>query len=275
MWVAGAFIRSESGNVLPANNHRGEFMANVPAASRKDVRDAVSAGRKAAAVWAARSATNRGQIVFRLAEMLEPRAAELAALLVETTGVTQEAARDDVAAAVDLVFSWAGWCDKIGAIFGTNNPVSGAIDNRSTVQPTGLVAALAGSTATLSAWMLAVLPALCSGNAVLMAVPVEAAILSTTLAEVFAVSDLPPGVLAILTGLQNELVGHISAHPDVDVIAVSKHESELLTAAQRGAAASIMRVATIPDAAGLAPTSPWRAESFLETKTTWHPRHLP
>lgn len=275
MWVAGAFIRSESGNVMATTNHKGEFMANVPAGSRKDIRDAVSAGRKAAGGWAGRSALNRGQIVYRFAEMLEPRAAELAGLLAETTGVSTELATADVAAAIDLVFSWAGWCDKLGALFGTHNPVSGPIDNRSSVQPTGLVAVVSGSTTTLSDCLLSLLPPLCAGNAVLLVADRATALVATVVAEILAVSDIPAGVVNIVTGEQNELVGHISAHPDVDVLAVPSQDTSLLAAAQRGAAASIMRVCGVTDPARLPATSPWRAEPFFEIKTTWHPRHLP
>ncbi len=275
MWVAGAFIRSESGNVMATTNHKGEFMANVPLGSRKDVRDAVTAGRKAASGWAGRSALNRGQIVYRFAEMLEPRADELSALLVETTGVSHEEAGADVLAAIDLVFSWAGWCDKLSALFGTHNPVSGPIDNRSTAGPTGLVAVMNGSSVTLSDWVLGLLPPLCAGNTVMLVADRSTALLATVIAEILAVSDLPSGVVNILTGDANEVVGHISSHPDVDVIAVPSQQTALLAAAQTGAAASIMRVCTIADASRLAPTSPWRAEPFLEIKTTWHPRHLP
>jgi acyl-CoA reductase-like NAD-dependent aldehyde dehydrogenase len=256
LWIGGAFVRSESGRYDEAGG------VNFPRASRKDVRDAVQAARKAAAPWAARTAYNRGQILYRAAEALESRA--------DSMGVR----RDEVNASVDVLLHYAGWTDKLHPVLGGINPVAAPFLSFSVPEPTGVVGIIAPDTPALLGLTAELAPVLAAGN-------VAVAILSETeplpgldLAETLGVSDIPPGVVNLLSGRRGELASALGAHRDLNAIADSAGDAALATELDRLAAETIKRVrhgvaATSYDAA--TSDALQRLEAVTELKTAWHP----
>jgi acyl-CoA reductase-like NAD-dependent aldehyde dehydrogenase len=261
LYVGGAFVRSESGRYDRALGADDEHVANVPRASRKDVRDAMSAARKAAGPWAARTAYNRGQILYRAAEALESRADALG-----------EA--DELAAAVDELFHYAGWTDKLPAVLGGVNPVAMPFLSFSLPEPTGVVGVIAPDEPPLLGLVAEIAPALAAGNTVVAVISERWPLPALDLAEVLGVSDLPGGVVNLLSGRRSELAPALGAHRDLNAIVDAAGDDELATELDRLAAETVKRArhgapATSYDAAtddALA-----RLEAVTELKTAWHP----
>jgi acyl-CoA reductase-like NAD-dependent aldehyde dehydrogenase len=251
LFVSGAFPRSESGRTYEAEGH------NVARASRKDARDAVRAARVAFPKWAAATAYNRGQVLYRLGEMLEARAGEFADLC---TG------RDEVERSIDRVVWYAGWADKLAQVLGSSNPVAGPYFNFTVPEPTGVVAVLAPDEPPLLGLVSRLAPVLVGGNAVVAVASETRPLAGIELAEVVATSDVPPGAVNVLTGFRAELAPVLAAHMDVnaiDVTGANGDGGEL----ERQAAANVKRVVRgRPDG-----QSPWEVAAFLELKTVWHP----
>ena len=250
LFVGGAFPRSESGRTYEAEGQ------NVARASRKDARDAVVAARKAFAGWSETTAYNRGQVLYRLAEMMEARADDLAAVC---------SGRDEVDAAVDRVVWYAGWADKLAQVLGSSNPVAGPYFNFTVPEPTGVVAILAPDEPALGGLVSRLAPALVGGNAVVAVASETHPLAAIELAEAIATSDVPPGVVNILTGSRGELGPILAGHMDVNAIDVTGAGDET-TELEVLAADNVKRVVR---AGG--EQSPWEIASFLELKTVWHP----
>jgi acyl-CoA reductase-like NAD-dependent aldehyde dehydrogenase len=275
-YVGGKFIRSESGRTFPLNDETGAFFAHIPQCTRKDVRNAVEVGAKAGAGWAGRSAYNRGQILYRIAEMIEPRAAELVAALT-LSGMSMAAAKAEVTATIDRIVHYAGWTDKYEQLLGNVNPVASPHFNFTVTEPMGVVAVVAPDEAPLLALLTLVLPAITSGNSVVAVVSEKAPYPAIVLGEILATSDLPGGVVNLLTGFRKEMVPTIATHAHIRGVvgAVSAEDRKAL---ELGGADSMKRVkvltndSTIDWAAGDGPiASLYAIRDCLEFKTTWHP----
>jgi acyl-CoA reductase-like NAD-dependent aldehyde dehydrogenase len=275
MYVGGAFPRSESGRFDQALAPGGEVLANVCRASRKDVRDAVVAARAAQPGWAARSAYNRAQILYRMAEMLEDRAAQFEAELV-SMGVAPAGARGEVATAVDRLVYYAGWCDKFQQVFSSVNPVASSHFNFSMLEPMGVVTILAPEISALLGLVSVVAPVIAGGNTCVALASRAKPLAAVTLAEVMHASDLPGGVVNLLTGRRDELRETLASHMDVDAILVCAGESGAIDDAaeiERLAVHNLKRVRfeRRTDWLDGAAESPYSIGDFQETKTTWHP----
>jgi acyl-CoA reductase-like NAD-dependent aldehyde dehydrogenase len=250
LFVGGAFPRSESGRTYEAQGQ------NVARASRKDVRDAVRAARAVQPKWAATTAYNRGQVLYRIAEMMEARHADLAELC---TGSAE------VDAAIDRFVWYAGWADKLAQVLGGSNPVAGPYFNFTVPEPTGVVAILAPEP-PLAGLVTRLAPALVGGNAAVVVAAERSPLAAIELAEALATADVPGGVVNVLTGLRAELAPVLAAHMDVNAIDLSGADGDAGDL-EREAAANVKRVVRgRPDA-----QSPYEALSFLELKTVWHP----
>jgi acyl-CoA reductase-like NAD-dependent aldehyde dehydrogenase len=276
LYIGGAFPRTESGRYLTSSNHKGEFVANICRASRKDFRNAVVAARKAQEGWAARTGFNRAQILYRMAEMLESRRAGFEAALSELAGSSAAAATEEVDAAIDRLVWYAGWADKYTQIMGNTNPVASHHFNFTMPEATGVVAVLAPTSAPLLGLVSAIAPVIVSGNAVVVVVDNSAPSIAIDFAEVLHCSDLPGGVVNILTGLRSELVSQIGSHMDVDaVLCCSPSDAERKTLSLE-AAENVKRVHFFDDPrdgrwADDSMQSPYMITPFVEFKTAWHP----
>ncbi|GAB3666587.1 aldehyde dehydrogenase family protein [Actinocorallia lasiicapitis] len=268
LYIGGAFPRSESGRSYVVNDSKGNFLANASWASRKDVRDAVVAARKAFGGWSARTPYNRGQILYRIAEMLEGRRAQFVEEL-RATGLSATAAENEVDAAVDRWVWYAGWADKIASVNGSSNAVAGPFFNLSVPEPTGVVAVLAPTDSSLLGLVSVLAPAIVSGNTVVLVT--ESPLTAVTFAEVLATSDLPGGVVNILTGPYTELAPWLASHMDVNAIDLTGAGEELAKACEIEAAGNLKRVLrpSANDWNGDPGTA--RMTALLETKTVWHP----
>jgi len=265
LFVGGAFPRSESGRTYEALDSKGRFVANVARASRKDARDAVVAARKAFTGWSARTPYNRGQILYRIAEMLEGRREQFISEVAATEGVSRPRATTAVDVAIDRWVWYAGWADKLAQILGSSNPVAGSYFNFTIPEPMGVVGVVAPEEPALLGLVSRVAPAIVGGNAVIVLASERRPIAAMTLAEVLATSDVPGGVVNILTGRKNELSSVLASHLDVnaiDLAGVDGDRAEL----ERLAAENVKRV--VRNGEG---QSPWHAAAFLEMKTVWHP----
>ncbi|MBS2538741.1 aldehyde dehydrogenase family protein [Catenulispora sp. NF23] len=274
LYIGGAFPRSESGRSYVVTAPSGEFIANAAQASRKDARDAVRAARSAQAGWAKATAYNRGQILYRIAEMLEERRDQFAQQIASVEGVNVAAGYAQVDAAVDRWVWYAGWSDKLTQVLGSANPVAGPYWNVSSPEPTGVVALLAPARPTLLGLTSVVAPAIVGGNAVVVVAPDAAAVPAVTLGEVMATSDLPGGVVNILTGAPAELAPWLASHLDVNALDLAGIQagSTLARDLEVSAAENLKRV--VRPAAGYdwsADPGLARVKPFLETKTVWHP----
>ncbi|MBX3381148.1 MAG: aldehyde dehydrogenase family protein [Phycisphaeraceae bacterium] len=284
LYIDGKFPRTESGRTMIIESGKGSVFAHMCRASRKDLREAVEAARKAQSGWAGATAYLRGQILYRMAEMLEGKKRELIeAIEAVGSGASKKAKRakhkpldaeTEVLASIDRLVCFAGWADKYSQVLGCNNPVAGPFYNFTSPEPTGVVAAIAPDEAPLLAFVSLVAPALCAGNAVVAlaseANPVPAAVF----AEACATGDVPGGVLNILTGFRSELVPVIAAHRDIDAIHAANLSVEETTTLKQGAAENIKRVVVrnVPDWLDTAEAhSPWRIEPLIDFKTMWHP----
>ncbi|GEK80908.1 aldehyde dehydrogenase family protein [Agrococcus baldri] len=267
LFIGGAFPRSESGRVTEVTDARGRFVANVAKASRKDAREAVRAARKAQPGWAGATAYNRGQVLYRVAEVLEGRKAQFVDELQKTEGLTAARAAKQVEAAIDLWVWHAGWTDKIAQIGGNANPVAGPYFNLSVPEPTGVVAIVAPQAQSLLGLTSVVAPALVTGNTVVV-VPGGAGLSAISLGEVLATSDLPGGVVNILPGDAAELAPWLAGHADVNALDLTGAGELDWVELEQLAADTLKRV--IRPVAGPAPETPQRILALTETKTVWH-----
>ncbi|SDL36752.1 Aldehyde dehydrogenase family protein [Nonomuraea maritima] len=267
LYIGGAFPRSESGRSYPVTSAKGEFLANASLASRKDARDAVVAARKAFAGWSGATPYNRGQILYRVAEMLEGRRAQFA----DELGGGKRAALERVDAAIDRLVWYAGWSDKVAAVLGAANPVAGPYLNLSTPEPGGVIAIVAPADPLLGL-VSVVAPAIVTGNTCVVVASESAPLPAITFSEVLATSDLPGGVVNVLTGRQAELAPWLAAHMDVnglDLTGVA--DADLTLTCEQAAAENLKRVTRPVDEDWTADPGVGRMARFLETKTVWHP----
>lgn len=272
LYVGGAFPRSESGRSYEVTDHRGRFLANAALASRKDARDAVVAARKAFGGWAGRTAYNRGQVVYRIAEVLEGRRAQLADEVQRSEGGTRRRAEDQVDATVDRLVWYAGWADKVAQVVGSANPVAGPYFDFSLPEPTGVVALVAPPESSLLGLVSVVAPVITTGSTAVVLAAEERPLPAITLGEVLATSDVPGGVVNLLTGRTAEVAPWLASHMDVNALDLTGvRDPELATSLEADAAENLKRVRR--------PEAPdWRADpgtdrmtGVLETKTVWHP----
>jgi acyl-CoA reductase-like NAD-dependent aldehyde dehydrogenase len=270
LFVGGAFPRSESGRSYLVKGAGGELLANAAQASRKDARDAVRAARSALKGWSGATAYNRGQVLYRVAEMLEGRAEQFAAEVAAAEGLSAAAARRSVAAAVDRWVWYAGWSDKVAQVAGAANPVAGPYFNFSVPEPTGVVAVIAPQCSSLLGLVSVLAPVIVTGNTAVLVTSENRPLPAVTLAEVIATSDVPPGAVNVLTGLTAELAPVLAGHMDVNAIDLSGVEPTGRAALERLAAGNVKRV-FLADDDWAAPPDPRRMLAFLETKTVWHP----
>ncbi len=271
LFIGGKFPRSESGRIYKVNNHKGDFLANIAKASRKDVRDSVVVARSAQAGWQAASAYNRGQVLYRIAEMLEGRREQFIAEIRELTGKSEKQANQEVDNAIDSWVWHAGWTDKIESVAGNMNPVAGPFFNISTNQPTGVVAAFAPQDSSLAGLVNTIAPVIVSGNSVVVVTSEAFPLSAITFAEVLETSDLPGGVVNILTGNVKELGSWLAAHMDVNAIDLegtsNAAELEMLAAENLK---RVVRPGLYPRTA--AKGSLQQILDFMELKTVWHPK---
>jgi acyl-CoA reductase-like NAD-dependent aldehyde dehydrogenase len=275
LFIGGKFPRSESGRYLPARSAAGAPLDNFAHASRKDFRDAVVAARAAAGGWSKASAYNRGQILYRAAEMLQNRAGELVNEIVRSTGVSAAKAKHEVTTSIDRLVYFAGWADKYSQVFSSVNPVASSHFNFTTPEPTGVVVVLAPDEPSLLALISLLAPVILSGNAAI-AIPSEKfPLAAATFAEILATSDLPGGVVNILTGRRAELIPHIATHMDVNAIVDGAGVAELSAKLQAGTAVNLKRYAKYdrPAASWFAAAAqdPYCILDTIEFKTAWHP----
>ena len=266
LFIDGAFPRSESGRTFPVHGPDGTLLANAARASRKDLRDAVRIARAAQEGWAARTAYNRGQVLYRVAEMLEGRRAELATLLSDT-GLATEAAEEEVEASIDRWVWYAGWSDKVHHVLGTVNPVAGPYFNFTVPEPTGVVGLVASGRPALLGLVSRLVPVIVGGNAVVVVTGGDASLVAVTLGEVLATSDVPAGVVNILTGDRAELLPWLISHLDVNAVDLTGADDDLEAEVVAGAAANVKRVVF----GDVEEESPYAIADFMEMKTLWHP----
>ncbi len=271
LYIGGAFPRSESGRTYLVNDHAGRLLANAAKASRKDARDAVKAARSAFAGWSGRTAYNRGQVVYRIAEVLESRRTQFEAEIVAAVGAKPAEARAEVDAAIDRLVWYAGWTDKIAQVDGAANPVAGPYFNLSTPEPTGVVAVLAPDSPLLGL-VSVVAPLIAVGNTCVVVASQAAPLVAITLAEVLATSDVPGGVVNVLTGDAAEIAPWLASHMDVnglDLTGVTK--ADLARDLEVAAADNLKRVRRAGVEDLTASPALDRMTRFLEIKTVWHP----
>jgi acyl-CoA reductase-like NAD-dependent aldehyde dehydrogenase len=264
--VNGAFVRSESGRSYQVHATSGEFLANVAHGSKKDLRDAVVAARAAQVKWWSQSAYNRGQVIYRLAEMAESRRDELAEHVALAEGLKAKPARQSVSRSIDRIVWFAGWTDKVAQVLGSSNPVAGRFFNFSVPRPSGVVAVLSSQDSSLEAFVDAVLGPLCVGNAVVAVASERRPTPAALLGEMTATSDFPGGVLNVVTGFVGELGPTLASHEDVDGIDLSGAEEALADELALAAAGSIKRVLR----AGERESALGHLGAFVETSTVWH-----
>ena len=266
LFIDGAFPRSESGRTFPVHGPDGTLLANAAQASRKDLRDAVRNARAAQEGWAARTAYNRGQVLYRVAEMLEGRRTELATLL-SYTGLGTEAAEEEVEATIDRWVWYAGWSDKVHHVLGTVNPVAGPYFNFTVPEPTGVVGLVAPARPALLGLVSRLVPAIVGGNTVVVVTGGDASLVAVTLGEVLATSDVPAGVVNVLTGERAELLPWLISHLDVNAVDLTGADDDLEAEVVAQAAANVKRVVF----GDVEEESPYTIADFMEMKTLWHP----
>jgi acyl-CoA reductase-like NAD-dependent aldehyde dehydrogenase len=280
LYIGGAFPRTESGRTYLVSTPAGEPLANACRASRKDLRDAVRAARKAFEPWAGRTAMNRGQILYRVAELMEGRRDQFVAEVAAGEGLTAARAREAVERSIDRWVWYAGWADKLGQVFGNSNPVAGSFFNFTIPEPTGVVGVVAPERSSLLGLVSRLAPVLVSGNTAVVVTSETRPLAAVTLGEVLATSDVPGGVVNLLTGLKRELVPVLAAHVDVDALDTWGVPDAMRIETEQLAADDVKRLSRRPttvrearfdwldDRAAERPE--WIA-AFLEMKTVWHP----
>jgi acyl-CoA reductase-like NAD-dependent aldehyde dehydrogenase len=265
LFLGGEFPRSESGRSFEVVDAKGEFLANASRASRKDLRDAVKAARAAWGKWASATAYNRGQVLYRIAEMMETRRAELVAEVGDAEG--KRGATKQVDDAIDTWVWYAGLADKLTQVAGGLNPVAGPYFNLTAPEPTGVCGIVAPPTPSLGGLVGRLAPALCGGNVVVALASEPHPLPAVALAECMATSDVPRGVVNLLTGHTSELTPWLASHGDVDALDVTGVPSEEMADAERAAADNVKRIIK-----GNGTRSPYEATAFMEMKTVWHPK---
>ena len=278
LFIGGAFPRSESGHSYVVEDSKGKFVANAAHASRKDARDAVLAARGAFKGWSGKTAYNRGQVLYRVAEVMEDRRPQFVEAVRQSEGLTAAKANGVVDEAIDRLVWYAGWADKLTQVVGNANPVAGPFFNLSTPEPTGVVAVVAPEESSLLGLVSVVAPVVVSGNTAIVMSSYSRPLPAVTFAEVLATSDVPGGVVNILTGDPATTAPWLAAHMDVnaiDLIGLAAHadRDRLLVSLEQAAAENLKRVRRAPLA-----EPDWAADpgiesmtTFLETKTVWHP----
>lgn len=270
LFIGGVFPRSESGRTYDVLSANGSWLANAALASRKDVRDAVVAARGAFPGWSSADAFNRGQVIYRLAEMLESRTAQFGAEVAAAEGLSRPKARRVVAVAVDRLVWYAGWADKYGQFAGGANPVAGPYFNFTIPEPSGVIAVLAPQVSSLLGLVSVIAPVIVTGNTAVVVASQSRPLPAVTLAEVTATSDLPPGVVNILSGRTAELAPVLAAHMDVNAIDITGADSGERVELEKLAAGNVKRVLSLEQDWEREPT-PSRMSAFVELKTVWHP----
>ena len=278
LYIGGAFPRTESGRAYEVFGARGELLANASRGTRKDIREAVRAARKAQPGWAARTAYNRSQILYRIAELMEGRRDQFIAEVMASEGVGRARATRLVDAAIDRWVWYAGWADKYPQMIGTVNPVAGSYFNFSVPEATGVVGVIAPEESSLLGLVSRLAPVIVSGNAAVVISSEGRPLPAVTLTEVLATSDVPGGVVNLVTGLRRELVGHLAGHMDVNALDAFGASPEDATALEEAAVENVKRFVRPPTGglerydwlAGRA-QSPYLIGEFVEIKTVWHP----
>jgi acyl-CoA reductase-like NAD-dependent aldehyde dehydrogenase len=281
LFIGGAFPRSESGRTYEVRDAKGGFLANAALASRKDARDAVKAARAAQPGWAGATAYNRGQVLYRVAELLEGRRDQFAAEVAAGEGLRAKDAEAVVSAAVDRWVWYAGWTDKVAQVAGSANPVAGPYFNLSVPEPTGVVGVLAPQRSSLLGLVSVLAPVLVTGNTAVVLSSTDRPLPAITLSEVLATSDVPKGVVNILTGRVAEVAPHLVGHMDVNAVDLTGSvgaDGVSWAELEATAADTVKRVVrpggdTEPDWT-TAPDGPRRVLAFTETKTVWHPKGI-
>ncbi|MDC0765985.1 aldehyde dehydrogenase family protein [Streptomyces sp. HD] len=274
LYVGGKFPRSESGRVYEVTDSKGNWLANVPLSSRKDARDAVVAARKAFGGWSGATAYNRGQILYRIAEMLEGRREQYVREVSDAEGLSKSKAAAQVDAAIDRWVWYAGWTDKIAQVVGGGNPVAGPYFNISSPEPTGVVAVLAPQESSFLGLVSVVAPVIATGNTAIVVASEKSPLPALSLGEVLATSDLPGGVVNVLSGRTAEIATPLAAHQDVNAIDLAGADDVLAKELEIAAADNLKRVLRpqpVDDADWSATPGTDRMTAFLETKTVWHP----
>ncbi|MDZ4753309.1 MAG: aldehyde dehydrogenase family protein [Phycisphaerae bacterium] len=276
LYINGAFLRSESGRSLAIVNADGQVIAQIAHASRKDLRDAAEHAVAGQVKWAAATAYNRGQVMYRIAEIMESRSSELVEAIRTIEGSSAIAAKREVESSIDRVVCFAGWTDKILQVLGNQNPVAGPYYNFTVPEPTGVVVVIAPDAPSLLALVTLVCAPVCAGNAVIAIASDRNPLPAVALGEILATSDVPAGVINILTGQRAELIAHVSTHREINAISAAVRDPGEAKALQLGVAENLKRVRLISEPkpdwtdddqfAG-----PWSIEPFLEMKTIWHP----
>ncbi len=269
--IGGAFPRSESGRSYPVEDASGTLLAHAAQASRKDVRDAVVAARKAFPGWSGATAYNRGQVIYRVAEMLDGRRHQFAAEVTDAEGLAADAALAIVDESIDRLVWYAGWADKFAQVAGSSNPIAGPYFNFSVPEPTGVVALLAPQDSSLLGFVSVLAPVLCTGNTAVIVTSERRPLPAVSLSEVLATSDLPGGVANVLTGFTAELAPWLASHRDVNAIDLTGVAAADRAELQRAAADNVKRVFIPWDEDWSADPGLARLTAFVETKTVWHP----
>jgi acyl-CoA reductase-like NAD-dependent aldehyde dehydrogenase len=275
LYIGGSFVRSESGRYLPARSASGEQLDNVCHASRKDFRDAMVAARGAFESWAKKSAYLRGQILYRAGEMLENRASELVAEIDRSTGKGAKAASQEVSLAIDRLVYFAGWTDKYVQLFGSVNPVASSHFNFTTPEPSGVIVIVAPDEPVLVSLVSLLAAVILAGNSCVLVASEKYPLPAVTFSEILATSDLPGGVVNLLTGKRSDLLPHIASHMDVNGIVDGTGSGECGAKLQSGTALNLKRYANHSLPAGEWFTSkaedPYWILDTVEFKTAWHP----
>lgn len=266
LFIGGQFPRSESGRSYEILDSKGNFLANPAQASRKDLREAVVAARNVTEKWSSASAFNRSQILYRVAEIMEGRSEQFVSEIVAQEGLSRAQALKQVNEAIDLWVWYAGWCDKISTIYGATNPVSGSFYNFTTPEPVGVVATFIPGDSSLSDIVHGIAPVLAGGNVVVAIAHEEFPLSAITLAEVLATSDLPGGVVNILTGKSSELAPWVGSHMDIVGVDGSGLNSTTYEDLRKEGAENLKRIHRFTSV-----KNPQRVLSFMENKTVWHP----
>jgi acyl-CoA reductase-like NAD-dependent aldehyde dehydrogenase len=273
LFIGGAFPRSESGRTYPATTNTGDFLANIAMASRKDARDAVIAARTGFNSWSKATAYNRGQVLYRIAEVMEGRKDQFIGDIQDSEGISKKKATTQTEQSIDRVVWYAGWADKYAQVLGNTNPVAGPFFNFSIPEPTGVVAAVAPATPSLLGLVSVIAPIITSGNSVIVIASQSAPIPAITFSECLATSDVVAGNINILTGDTAEIMPHLASHADVNALDLTGiTDLDLQRSLEVEAAGTVKRVRT-------APVNPdWNAtptlsriRAFTEIKTVWHP----
>lgn len=271
IFIGGAFPRTESARYYSPLNKKGEPLANVCLSSRKDFRNAVVAARKAQGSWSERAAFNRGQILYRIAEMMEGRKQQFVEELI-LQGSTKVAAEKEVELAIDRCVYYAGWCDKYNQVFSAVNPVASSHFNFSTNEPMGVVAIIAPQKNALIGLVSAILPVITGGNTCVVLASENLPLSAVTFAEVLATSDVPGGVVNILTGSEKELIDQFHTHMDVNAVLYAGGNKENALKLEAGADVNVKRIRIYEsDFSQESDENPYYITDFQELKTTWHP----